>query len=280
MPFLTESIYQALKMGHEPKAVHLTPFPVYESKLRHIALEESMSFTQTVVSLGHKLRKENKLKVRQPLAKAFLVSTSQKVLEALKLKSEIIADELNVKSVEFSENEKQFVWYSVKPNFRVLGKKVGSDMPKVQKVLAELSEERIKELLQKPCYIEVEGKSYLIEPSEVMITRETHPNIVADTCSDITIVLDTVLTDELIEEGLAREIVNKINTMRKEMGFEIIDRIHVSMDTTQEVIAAYHKHKAYIDHETLTKSMVFEKNEGTEWDLNGHKACVLLSVIA
>lgn len=280
MPFLSESIYQALRLPEDPKSVHLAVFPEYKANYRLASLEDSMSFTQTVVSLGHKLRKENKLKVRQPLPKAYLVSSNKKLLEALKLKEEIIADELNVKTVEFSENEKQFVWYSIKPNFRVLGKKVGSDLPKVQKVLSGLSEETIKLLMHQATYIEVDGKSYLIEPEEVSVSRETRSDIVADTHGEITIVLDTVLNADLIQEGLAREIVNKINTMRKEMGFEITDRIQVTLDASLEVIEAYKKHKAYIDHETLIKLITFEKNEGTEWDLNGHKAVVLLSVLA
>jgi isoleucyl-tRNA synthetase len=280
MPFLAETIYQGLKNEGDPESVHLCSFPQVDKKARHITLEESMSLAQIVVSLGHKLRKETKLKVRQPLKKATLVSNDPKILQALEQKKDLIQDELNVKNLEFSTLEKEFVWYLVKPNFRVLGKKVGQDLPKVQKKLSEISENLIKELSQKAIYIEVEGKTYHIEPQDVVITKETHPGIVADTHEGITIVLDTELTPDLIQEGLAREIVNKINTMRRDMGLEITDRINVSIDTDEPVRAAYNVFKDYIDHETLTKHVHYEKNEGTVWDLNGHQATIMITVLA
>jgi hypothetical protein len=125
-----------------------------------------------------------------------------------------------------------------------------------------------------------EGKTYHIEPSDVMISRETHPGIVADTYDNMTIVLDTELNEDLIVEGLAREIINKINTMRRDMGLEITDRINLTIETTHEVKHAFMTFKDYICHETLTKEVHFEKTEGTEWDLNGHKAVILLTCLA
>jgi isoleucyl-tRNA synthetase len=280
MPFLAETIYRGLRTDDEPISVHLCEFPKASNKMRFASLEESMALAQIVVSLGHKLRKETKLKVRQPLKKAILVSSDEKVLKALEQKQDLIQDELNVKSLAFSKNEKEYVWYLVKPNFRVLGKKVGADLPKVQKKLLELSENMVKQLLEKAIYIEVEGKTYHIEPSDVMISRETHPGIVADTYDNMTIVLDTELNEDLIVEGLAREIINKINTMRRDMGLEITDRINLTIETTHEVKHAFMTFKDYICHETLTKEVHFEKTEGTEWDLNGHKAVILLTCLA
>ena len=277
MPFLAETIYQGLKTEEEPLSVHLCSFPVVNPKFRHTSLEESMNLAQIVVSLGHKLRKESKLKVRQPLKKAHIVSGDTKVLKALELKSDLIRDELNVKSLTFSTNEKEFVWYLVKPNFRVLGKKVGADLPHVQAKLAQINETLVKTLLDKAIYIEVNGKTYHIEPQDVVITRETHPGIVADTHDNMTIVLDTELNDELIEEGLAREIVNKVNTMRREIGLEITDRISLVIDSDEAIKNAFMKHKTHICHETLAIDVKFEKTVGTTWDLNGHQATILLS---
>jgi isoleucyl-tRNA synthetase len=280
MPFLAETIYQGLKDDKDPMSVHLCSFPEIDKKLRHLNLEESMSVAQIVVSLGHKLRKETKLKVRQPLACAHLVTSDEKILKALEQKVELIKDELNVKNIKFSTNEKEFVWYLAKPNFRVLGKKVGQDLPKVQKKLETLSEHLIKDLMTKAIFIEVEGKSYHIEPSDVVITRETHKGIVADTHGQITIVLDTELTPELIVEGYAREIVNKINTMRRDMGLEITDRINVTMQCNDAIKSAFDKFKDYICHETLTKAFSFENTEGTSWDINGHEVIILISLLA
>lgn len=280
MPFLAETIYQGLRLESDPLSVHLCSFPVSTNKQRMIALEDSMALAQTVVSCGHRLRKETKIKVRQPLAKAHIVSTNEKALKALEQKADLIKDELNVKELMFSNDEKAFVWYQIKPNFRVLGKKVGADMPKMQKKFSELSENVIKDLMQKPTYIEVEGKTYLIDPSDVAISRETLPGIVADTTGDLTIVLDTQLTPDLIIEGLARELVNKINSMRRDMGLEITDRINVSIQCGQEVHEAFEAHKLYICHETLTHHVNYESVEGVEWDLNGHLATIMITVIA
>lgn len=280
MPFLAETIYQGLKEKQDPLSVHLCPFPEADKKLRHLNLEESMSFAQMVVSLGHKLRKETKLKVRQPLACAHIVTADEKILKALEPKIELIKNELNVKELKFSTHEKAFVWYLAKPNFRVLGKKVGQDLPKVQKKLETLNEDLVKDLMTKAIFIEVEGKTYHIEPTDVVITRETHKGIVADTHEKVTIVLDTQLSPELIVEGYARELVNKINTMRRDMALEITDRINLSIKCNDVIKAAFSAYHNYICHETLTKNVNFENAEGTLWDINGHEVEILITVIA
>jgi isoleucyl-tRNA synthetase len=276
MPFLTETIYQGLKTEDEPLSVHLCSFPKVDTAKRHVGLEESMSLVQTVVSLGHKLRKETKLKVRQPLKKAYLVSSDRAILQALEQKQDLIKDELNVKELLLSTDEKEFVWYLAKPNFRVLGKKVGTDLPKVQKHLETLCESVIKKLLKEAVFIEVEGKSYHLEPSDVIITRETRSGIIAQTHDTVSIVLDIELTPELIQEALAREIINKVNTMRREAALAITDRIHLSIETDDEVKAAFLAFEAFICHETLITHVEFKQTQGVTWDLNGHQAVLCI----
>ena len=120
---MTETIYQNLKRGEAPESVHLCDYPVYRPDLRDTHLEEVMAVTQTAVSLGHGLRKEHKLKVRQPLPAAHIVSPDQRILNFLKEEQHLIADELNVKAIELSSDEKKLVLLKAKPNFRVLGQK-------------------------------------------------------------------------------------------------------------------------------------------------------------
>ena len=269
-PFLAEALYQELRTDPMPLSVHLTDFPIPDAKLRDLPLEEEMAAAQAAVSLGHALRKEQKIKVRQPLSKAHLITSNAELLSALKKQQQLIADELNVKEIELHADETKFVQWLAKPNFPVLGKKIGKKMPLAQKMIAAFSRGQIGALQGgKTVAIEVEGETVEIGSEDVSVERKIKEGLVAANEKELTIALDTHLTEPLLLEGLAREIVNKINTMRREMGLEVTDRIAVTLQATPKIEQAFAHHRDYITHETLAKKVHFGPTEGEEWDLNG-----------
>ena len=279
VPFISDAIYLQLKSKDLPASVHLCDFPVYNEKLRDVALEKEMGFAQEVVSLGHGLRKEHKLKVRQPLSKAYLISTNTDVLNSLKAKQHLIADELNVKELEFNSNEAAFVQIVAKPNFRVLGKKVGKLMNAAATAIGALPQSDLLTLLKGgTAEITVENEKILLTSDDVGVERKVKEGLVAATSGEITIALETALTEDLLLEGLAREIVNKVNTTRRESGFLVTDRIVIQLKTTERVKRAFELHRDYIMHEVLATHVHFDCAGGTEWDLNGELATAALSL--
>ncbi len=280
IPFLTEAIYQQLRKNEDPFSVHLCDFPKEDLRLRDITLEEEMAAVQAVVSSGHALRKEHKIKVRQPLAKAHVVSSDEKTLMALRQKQHLIAEELNVKEVLYHNEETSFVALTAKPNFRLLGKKVGKKMDAVHQTVRLFDQKELRQLLSgQPVEIEVEGEKISLSSEDIHVERKVLEGVVALSLDAITVALDTSLTPELEEEGLAREIVNKINLMRKEHGFAVTDRIFVEMKTSSKVEQCFQKHHEYICHDILARTFTFVSDlEGNVIDLNGEPAIISLRV--
>lgn len=273
VPFIADAIYQNLRDEGMPESVHLCDYPEYHPETRDEDLETAMKLVQTAVSLGHGLRKEHKLKVRQPLAKAHIISSSARDLHFLRDQQHLIADELNVKAVDFCDDETKFVSLAVKPDFRVLGKKVGKLMRAAQKAIEELSQEQRASLMNgQSVDISLEGEAFTLTPEDVAIERTVLENLIAANEGHITIALETALNEDLILEGLAREIVNKVNTMRREQNFDVSDRITLRIETTSKVQHAYQAFELYIRGEVLAIAVEFAPNDGTEWDLNGEAA--------
>lgn len=278
VPFIAEAIYANLK-GQGPESVHLCLYPEYLSERRDEKLEEAMAAVQEIVSLGHALRKEHKLKVRQPLAAAYIASTDEHRLGLLESHSRLIAEELNVKNVYFTKDESRFVTLKAKPNFRVLGKKVGKLMRAVQQEIDTLDQKSLDTLLHgHDIVLTVEGQTIEISPEEVEVERIVYPGIIAANSGSVTIALETALNDDLLIEGLAREIVNKINTMRREAGFSVTDRIHVILETTPRVKESFERYRDYICSEVLALDVRFSECEGDTWDLNGEPAKIHISL--
>jgi isoleucyl-tRNA synthetase len=283
LPFTAEMIYLNLRSDELPESVHLCDFPEVDQSARDESLEQSMASAQTTVSLGHALRKEHKLKVRQPLATAHLASRDPSILQALKLKSALIAEELNVKSVELHAEEEQFVTLQAKANFRTLGRRVGKHMRAVQARIESFDKSTLQNLLDgQGVSIDVDGESIELAPEDVLLSRQVKDGMVASNQGAITIVLDTALNDDLLSEGMAREIVNKINTMRREADFDVTDRVKVRIDSSERVREAFVAHQAYITSEVLALDVQFlAASNGTEdtvktWDLNGEEAEIAL----
>jgi isoleucyl-tRNA synthetase len=280
IPFISESIYQNLRTPEMPESVHLCDFPTYQQERRREKLEAEMEVVQVTVSLGHALRKEHKLKVRQPLSTAHLVSSDSRILSFLEDQQHLIAEELNVKHVTFSDNEKEFVSLKAKPNFRVLGKKVGKLMRAAQTAIEQLSQQQLQELLNgETVILHLEGQSIPLTSEDVQVERAVHEGLVAANQGLITIALDTHLNDTLLLEGLAREVVNKVNTMRREAHFAVTDRIRLRIQTTERVVASFQQFKDYICQEILAVEVEFGPTNGTEWDLNGEPTVISIENI-
>jgi len=278
IPFLSEAVYHELRRKSDPESVHLFLFPEYRKELRDETLEKEMHDVQNAVSIGHGLRKENKLKVRQPLQVAHVICADEERLEALRKKRNLIAEELNVKEVQLQSDEKEFVALSAKPNFRVLGKKVGPLMNAAQQAIGKLPPKELKALLDgKNVSLKVEGEIIELTSEDVAVERKVKAGLIASTLEGITVALDTELTEELLQEGIAREVVNKINTMRREQEYAVTDRITLKVQTTPRVKEAFEKHREYICHEVLATSFSFEPCAGQEWDINGEPAVIAFS---
>ena len=278
IPFLTDAIYRELRTKAMPESVHLCDYPVVHKAWRDEALEVEMSAAQRAVSLGHSLRKEYKLKVRQPLAKAHLITQNQDLLAALEKQKGLIADELNVKEIELHSEEKQFVQWLAKPNFPVLGKKIGKLMPQAQKAISLLDRKQMQRLADGHSLpIEIAGERIELLPEDVQIERKVHEGLAAGNEGELTVALDTTLTEDLLLEGIAREIINRVNTLRRETGLEVTDRINIVLQTTPRVQEAFRRHGEFICGEVLAVDVQFASCQGTPSDLNGEETIIAIS---
>jgi isoleucyl-tRNA synthetase len=278
IPFLSEAIYQNLRTSTMPESVHLCLYPEYSPELRDENLEAEMEAVQSTVSLGHALRKEHKLKVRQPLPAAHIASNDDRILHFLKDQQHLIAEELNVKEVNFGKNEDEFVSLKVKPNFRVLGKKVGKRMKAAQDVIEKLDQQSLALMMDgQDLPIKIEGEDFVLTSEDVQVERQVREGLVAANAGRITIALDTTLSDDLLLEGLARELVNKLNTMRREASFDVVDRIRVQMEASERIKTCFGRHGDFICGEVLALSVDFVKCEGVEWDINGEMTKIILT---
>ena len=272
IPFISEAIYQGLRMQNDPMSVHLCDFPCYDNILRDEVIEVEMELVQKVASMGHALRKEHKLKVRQPLPKLHLACSDPKMIEFLKRQQHLILEELNVKTIDYHEDEKKFIEILIKPNFKTLGQRAGSLMKKVQVAILALDP---KVFDNNSSYeLDIDGKIFLITKDDIILDRKVKRGIIAATANGITIALDTHLDNALKLEGLAREIVNKINTQRRNMKLEVTDRIKIVMDTNAYVRKSFDQYREYITCEVLAVDIRFESTKGEEWNLNGERAII------
>ncbi|MFY7842548.1 MAG: isoleucine--tRNA ligase [Rhabdochlamydiaceae bacterium] len=278
IPFISEHIYLKIRKHEDPESIHLCDYPVYEERFRLEKLEKEMQVVQEIVSLGHSLRKENKIKVRQPLLKAFIVHPDEAVLKLLSNQIHLISDELNVKEVILGKKEEMFVTLQAKPNFRVLGKKFGPMMAQIQQLIQQLSQLELSQLLQKgELVLQLNKDTFCLSYEDVEIIRKVKDGVVAINQGSFTLVLDLTINDDLIYEGLARELVNKLNTIRKEKKLEITDRIKVYITSSAKVQEAISQFEDYIKSESLCVEILNQENQaGEAWDLNGQQALIYI----
>ena len=274
IPFMTEDIYQNIVKNVDataPESIHLCDFPEVNEAFIDKELEENMENVLEVVVMGRACRNASGIKNRQPIGK-MMVKAEFDLSEFYK---EIIEDELNVKTVEFTDDVSAFTSYSFKPQLKTVGPKYGKVLGKIKAALAELDGNKAMAQLnaEGALKFDFDGTEVVLEKDDLLIDTAQVEGYVSESDNNITVVLDTNLSPELIEEGFVREIISKIQTMRKEAGFEVMDKIVVNVSKNDSIIKVVTDNLDEIKAEVLANEIVFDKIEGysKEWNINGEK---------
>ena len=275
IPFMTEDIYQNLVRSLDkeaPESIHLCDFPVANEAHIDKDLEAKMEEVLKVVVLGRAARNTANIKNRQPIGRMFV-----KAETALpEFYQEIIQDELNVKKVEFTDDVRAFTSYSFKPQLRTVGRKYGKYVNEIKEILAGLDGNQAMDTLNETDLLSFEtqdGTKVELAKEDLLIDMAQVPGFVSEGDNFVTVVLDTNLTPELIEEGFVREIISKIQTMRKEAGFEVMNHINVFQDGNDKLAEILKRHTEEIKKEVLADNILIGTMSGytKEWDINGEK---------
>ncbi len=264
IPYTTEEIYKNLT-GEE--SVHLADFPKYDESLINESIEVKMDLVRDLISTGRYVREETKIKVRQPISECLIDGKYETILGDL---VGLINEELNVKKVTFVDDLSKYMNFTIKPNFKVCGAMFGPKMKDYQSALLDLHDEDIELILKEETVtIDFDGGRIDITPDMVDVRIESKEGFNVGMENNKFIILNTELTRELILEGLAREIVSKVQNIRKTNGFEIADRINLYYDGDNEIVEALEMFKDYIKEETLSVEVTREA-KGEVVDINGH----------
>ena len=279
IPFMTEDMYQNLVRSVDPSApesIHLCDFPQVKEEWINKELEDDMEALLKVVVLGRAARNTANIKNRQPIGTMFIKAEK----EMDQFYTDIIADELNVKEVKFAKDVESFISYSFKPQLRTVGPKYGKLLNGIRTALTELNgTEAMKELKETGLLtLDIDGNKVELAEEDLLIETAQTEGYVTETDGDTSVVLDTNLTPELIEEGFVREIISKIQTMRKEAGFEVMDKIHVYAKDNQRIMDIMENHRDEIMSEVLAEEITLNETDGyvKEWSIN--KENVVLGV--
>jgi isoleucyl-tRNA synthetase len=252
-------------------SVHLSDFPVANTLLIDKALEERMEIAQTISSMVLSLRKKTNIRVRQPLNRILIPLTEKDLKEKIEAVKTLILSEVNVKEIEYSEDDTILVKH-IKPNFKLLGPKFGKMMKSLSSALTALSKTEISQFEKEGVItVSLEGQDFQIAVSDVEIITQDIPGWQISTTGKLTVALDVTISDELRDEGLARELVNRIQNIRKESEFDVTDKIVITIEKNSDLIKAVEKNYTYICSETLAEKLVFEdrilNNKGSEVEL-------------
>ena len=266
-PFITEEIYQNLT---DEESVHLASFPISDEKLIDEELENKMELVRNLISLGRNAREEAKIKVRQPISEVIIDGKNKKVLADV---IDLIKEELNVKEIVFAENLNEYMNFSIKPNFKNAGSILGSKMPEFVKYLNSLKEEEINNI-RNNMDLEFEGTKITEDLIDIKINAKEGFNIATE--NNNFIILNTTLTEELLNEGLAREFVSKIQQLRKTENFDVEDRINIYIDANKDFINQLMTNMEYIKAETLCLNFKEDKKASTKLTINEYEILVTL----
>jgi len=260
IPFITEEIYRNLKPKHTPDSVHLCDYPIENSALRNPELDRKMSLTRQTVTMGRAIRSLHNLKTRQPLKALHLVTKNKTEKAILFSMQDIIKEELNVKEVVFRENEEELVEFKAKPNYRVLGKKLGKNMKKAAARIEKLSAKEIQSLMAgEGLTLDLESQRIKLSLDEIIVQRNEKQNLKVLNQDSLTAALDPELTTELLEEGMVRDLVRGVQNLRKEMGLHVTDRITLKLFGTDSILKAVEHFHVHLSSETLALSWQWEK---------------------
>ena len=272
VPFITESIYRNLVCSVDDKApisVHLCDFPVANEAFIDTELEAEMELVLEIVVLGRAARNASNIKNRQPIGNMY-VKADRQLDDFFK---EIVASELNLKAVSFKDDMEEYLSYSFKPQFKVLGPKVGKQIGEVKAALAGINGHAAKAELESTGKLKLTLKSGEVEllPEDVDITMSQTEGVATQRYGNVTIALETTLSQELIEEGFVREIISKLQTMRKENGFQVVDHITVYAAGNDKLVDIMSRNEDFLKKVVLADKVVYGSTEGfvKEWNING-----------
>jgi isoleucyl-tRNA synthetase len=259
IPFMSEDIYQNLVTGidkNAKKSVHLCDYPICNEAWIDTKLEDNMEEVLEIVVLGRSCRNAANIKNRQPIGKMY-VKADREVSDFYK---DIIADELNVKEVVFTNDVRDYTTYNFKPQLKTLGPKFGKLIGKVRTVLSELDGNAAMDEINAAGQLKInlDGETAVLDKDDLLIEAAQTEGFISDSDRGITVVLDTKLSEELIEEGYVREIISKIQTMRKEADFEVMDHIRVSQSGNDKIKAIMTRNAEEIKSEVLAKELSFD----------------------
>ena len=282
IPFMTEDIYQNLVKSIDasaPESIHLCDFPEVHENWIDPKMEEDMADLLEIVVMGRAARNTANIKNRQPIGTMYVKSEFQ----LSKFYKEIIEDELNVKEVVFKDDIADFISYSFKPQMRTVGPKYGKLLNKIKTVLSELDGNKAMAELKSTgeLKLDIDGQEIVLLEEDLLIDMAQMEGYVSESDHTITVVLDTNLTPELIEEGFVRELVSKIQTMRKEAGFEVMDKIRVYAKDNDKIVDIMKNHGDEIKSEVLAEDIVTGETKGyeKEWNINSEKVTMAVERI-
>ncbi len=288
-PFFADRLYTDLnKVTHKEafESVHLAYFPEYHTDLVNTALEERMQMAQDISSLTLSLRKKVGINVRQPLSKILLPILDKKFKHQVEQVKDLILSETNIKGIEYITDTAGFIKKKVKPNFKVLGAKVGKDMKAVAEAIGKLTQEDIEKLEKEGNILLTTGNSLLTShhsllTTDVEIIAEDVPGWQVANLGKLTVALDVTITTGLKQEGIARELVNRAQNLRKTLGFEVTDKINVRISCTSIIWEAVNNNLSYICAEILAEGIVLdsELNEGELVEIDGNEILIAISKI-
>jgi isoleucyl-tRNA synthetase len=288
IPFISDELYLNLTREKQGKSdsVHLTFYPkksATDFTFRDSSLEERMDLVRRVVFLGRALRNESAIKVRQPLPRVVVVARDAQFQKNISSMTNLILEELNVKSVDFTSDDRELVSKRANPKFKQLGPKFGKDVNAAASRIRELSNSEIETLQETGAFnFELNGRQCTVALDDVEIISESAAGLHVQSEGNVTVALDARITPELEMEGLAREFINRVQNMRKKAGLEVIDRITIHYQTNAKLGEAISTQSAYICAETLAETLTDNSaNSGylEEWDIEGNKAVISIEKV-
>jgi len=277
-PYLSEEIFTNLT---DKESVHLEDYPLFNDGLIDEKLETEMKTVIDLVSLGRAARNSCQIKVRQTLQALYVPEKYHQLI--IRMES-LIKEEINVKEIRYISKKDNFVSYDIKGNFKVMGPKFGKQVKNIARALASLDGNNVVEALHegKDYYLDIEGRTFKLTEEDIIISIKDREGYVFESSNEIYVALDTNLTPELIKEGFARELVNKIQFTRKDSKFDIMDKIKVFFSADEEIRQVFKQFTEYIKAETLTESIhlvEIPEKDMAEWDINGKNVHIAIAKI-
>ena len=263
-PFYADQLYRDLCAATQTEqyaSVHLAHFPVADASLRNLALEDRMGKARIISSLALSLRKKEQIKVRQPLQKIMIPVRNAQEKEAIEKVADLIQSEINVKSIELLDDASDILVKEIKPNFKALGPRFGKNMKEAVAIINGLNDDQIKKLeAEESIDISIGGEAAQLQPTDVLIESKDIEGWLVANGNGLTVALDIQLDDALIKEGVAREMINRIQNLRKDRGLEVTDKIILYLKEDALLNEVFETHQEYIQQETLTDKIVVEKS--------------------